>query len=119
METVRAKSIKLTGYLEKLLLAEVTAVMKHSIVPSPLQLSGHVVIFTPSDPQHRGSQLSLRFTSADVDKVHAMLMEKGIVCDVRRPDIMRVAPAPLYNSFADVFEFVIRLRDVLRALESK
>ena len=80
------------------------------------QLSHHVIIFTPSDSQQRGSQLSLRFTSADVNRVHALLQEKGIVCDVRKPDIMRVAPAPLYNTFQDVFDFVVYLKEALLVL---
>lgn len=68
---------------------------------------------TPS-PAERGCQLSLRFVHVDqVEKVNSLLKEKGIICDVRKPNIMRVAPAPLYNSFSDVFKFVTTLKEIL------
>ena len=98
MDRLVKKSLLLTGYLEHLILTELPP--------------GEVGIFTPSDPLQRGCQLSMTF-SRGVDKVFANLQERGIVCDVRKPDVMRVAPAPLYNSFSDVFEFVSILKEVL------
>jgi hypothetical protein len=77
------------------------------------QLHSQVEIFTPSDPAQRGCQLSLKFLHSSVETVYERLKTLGIVCDVRKPDVMRVAPAPLYNSFMDVFEFVSALKMIL------
>lgn len=38
--------------------------------------------------------------------VHARVSAQGVICDVRKPDVMRIAPAPLYNSFEDVRRFI-------------
>ena len=45
--------------------------------------------------------------------MHTQLTKAGVISDWREPDVIRVAPAPLYNSFEDVFEFVERLKGVL------
>ena len=97
MDVLRAKSLRLTRYLELLITSK---------------LSRQVSIFTPSDPTQRGCQLSLSFVS-DVDVIHARLQEMGVMCDVRKPNVMRIAPAPLYNSFTDLLEFVNILAKVL------
>lgn len=102
MDRLRKKSILLTGYLEALLRTE---------------LSDHVDIFTPADPHQRGCQLSLSF-KVSVEEIHAALQAEGVVCDVRKPNVMRVAPAPLYNSFSDVFEFVNILKSTLQGREN-
>lgn len=47
-------------------------------------------------------------------KVHKEITKRGIICDVRKPNVMRIAPAPLYNTFEDVWEFVHLLSDALR-----
>lgn len=90
----------LTGYLEHLLTT---------------QLHDVVEIFTPADPNRRGAQLSLRFVGqkTDVEEVYQELKRRGVICDTRKPDVMRVAPAPLYNSFADVHRFVCILKEIL------
>jgi len=99
MERLRRKSLLLTTYLEFLLLSE---------------LSQYVTLITPSDPEQRGCQLSLSFRDApDIDVVLEELMNEGVICDVRKPNVMRVTPTPLYNSFRDVFDFVDRLKAVL------
>lgn len=95
MDVLRARSLVLTGYLEHLLLTEIPA--------------GEVTIFTPSDPTQRGCQLSLSFHK-DLDAVFSQLQAAGIVCDVRKPNVMRVAPAPLYNTAEDVRQFVAALK---------
>ncbi len=96
-ENIRAKSKKLTSYLEYLI--------------NELN-DGRINIITPSNPLERGCQLSIQVKSAD-KKVHAKLTEAGVISDWREPDVIRVAPAPLYNSFEDIFEFVKRLKIVL------
>lgn len=98
MEVLRARSEVLTGYLEHLLLTEIPA--------------GEVTIFTPREPAQRGCQLSLSFRQ-DLDAVFSQLQAAGIVCDVRKPNVMRVAPAPLYNSAEDVRQFVAALKTAL------
>ncbi|MDH3708002.1 MAG: kynureninase [Acidimicrobiia bacterium] len=59
-----------------------------------------VEVLTPADPARRGAQLSIRI--AEAERVAAALRADGVVVDVRRPDIIRLAPVPLYNTLADV-----------------
>jgi kynureninase len=93
MSALREKSISLTGYLEFLL------DNRHS-----QQFS----IITPRDPAQRGAQLSLRVPHRG-RAVLERLAEEGVLCDFREPDILRVAPMPLYNTYLDVHKFVERL----------
>lgn len=87
---LREKSELLTGFLEFLLL--------DSNIPG-------LEIITPSDPKQRGCQLSLVF-SQDGKKIFKSLTEQGVIADWREPDVIRVAPVPLYNTFEDVYKFV-------------
>jgi kynureninase len=100
MQTLRAKSVLLTGYLESLLRQ---------------QLSDSVTIITPSDRDARGCQLSLRLrrSAEDARAVHKSLGARGFVCDWREPDVIRAAPVPLYNTFTEVWEFVEALKQAL------
>jgi kynureninase len=95
IDTLRRKSLALTGYLEHLL---------RSRTPS-------VEISTPSDPAHRGCQLSLKLPGDPKRSLEA-LKNAGVVCDFREPNIMRAAPVPLYNSFHDCWRFVEALASV-------
>jgi kynureninase len=92
IENLRAKSVSLTGYLEYLL-------DQHT--------SPDFSVITPRDPQQRGTQLSIQIKSRS-RRICDELIENGVLCDWREPDILRVAPVPLYNSFRDVFSFVER-----------
>jgi kynureninase len=97
---LRAKSERLTAYLEFLLDA---------------RLGERVRILTPREPESRGCQLSLqldvpRETAA---RVPARLREAGVVVDWREPAILRMAPAPLYNRFRDVYDAVEALAAAL------
>ena len=69
-------------------------------------------IITPENPEERGCQLSIQVKSANKN-LHTQLTKNGVISDWREPDVIRVAPAPLYNSYQDVFEFVQRLKKVL------
>jgi kynureninase len=102
IERLREKSIALTGFLEQLL--------------RPLESS--VEIITPREPQSRGCQLSIRILGARARGKHVLdrLTELGIICDWREPDVIRVAPIPLYNRFEEVFTFSERLAQVLREI---
>jgi kynureninase len=93
MDRLRAKSIQLTAYLEFLL---------------DQCSSSKFEIITSRDPAHRGAQLSLRIPR-NGKAVCKQLLDHGVICDWREPDIMRVAPVPLYNSFQDVHRFVQKL----------
>lgn len=94
MQELRAKSVRLTGYLEQLLLASGNS-----------GESGYEII-TPWNEDGRGAQLSVRLEPGLLDVVMEVLEEDGVVVDERRPDVVRVAPAPLYNTFEDVSRFV-------------
>jgi kynureninase len=98
MSRLRAKSIALTGYLEYLL----------DRLPA-----GKFDITTPRDPAARGCQLSLAFRQDSEDMLRR-LKEQGVICDFRKPNVIRAAPAPLYNTFADVHKFVGLLEEALR-----
>lgn len=84
------KSRTLTGYLEYLI----------KQIPS-----NQIELITPSDPDQRGCQLSIRVKSSD-KKLFEKITAKGVIADWREPDVIRVAPAPLYNSYHDVYKFV-------------
>lgn len=97
MPAVRQKSIQLTAYLEHLLLKA-----------CPQQESGPKLfsIITPSNQMWRGAQLSVLLRGDILDGVFSRLLDSGIVVDERKPNVIRVAPAPLYNTFVDVWNFV-------------
>ncbi len=99
MDRLRAKSLQLTGYLEFLIKE---------------RLAEEVDILTPADPTRRGCQLSLRLHAGakKARQVFEQLEAAGVTGDWREPDVIRVAPVPLYNSYADVFGFV----DILHGL---
>lgn len=83
MPALRARSIALTGFLESL-----------------VETIDGVGIVTPRDREARGAQLSLRIDGSAAD-VQRALARQGVVADFREPDIIRLAPAPLYTSFDD------------------
>ena len=64
-----------------------------------------IQIVTPRDPAQRGAQLSLRLPGVGRD-AERRLRQMGVVVDFREPEIIRVAPAPLYNTFHDVWRLV-------------
>ncbi len=97
-ENLRKKSEKLTGHLEFLL-----DEMKIETIN----------VITPRNPQERGCQLSIQVNNAD-KSLHTKLTEAGVISDWREPDVIRVAPTPLYNSFEDVYRFSEKLKEVLK-----
>ncbi|PGH05655.1 kynureninase [Blastomyces parvus] len=98
MPALRQKSLQLTAYMEHLLL---------KACPQP-ESSGPKLfsIITPSNPMERGAQLSILLRGDILDGVLSRLMANGVVVDERKPNVIRVAPAPLYNTFVDVWNFV-------------
>ena len=97
MSALREKSVAMTAYLEDLLLEHPLDV--------PLE-SRPFTIITPANPEERGAQLSIRLEPELLDIVLEKLEQNGVVTDERKPDVIRVAPAPLYNSYMDVWKFV-------------
>jgi kynureninase len=97
---LREKSVRLTGYLEWLLRRDA---------------GDAVEIFTPADPDRRGCQLSLRMKPGATPgkTVFQRVEAAGVAADWREPDVIRVAPVPLYNRFAEVHRFVELLREAL------
>lgn len=97
IEKLADKSKQLTGYLESL-----------------LQDLGNdkVSVITPKNPNERGCQLSIQVKNTNKN-LHSQLTEAGVISDWREPDVIRVAPAPLYNSFTDVYNMVEKLKAIL------
>jgi kynureninase len=92
MPALRKKSVELTAYLEYVL----GEVRKNSGV--------QLEIITPSNAEERGAQLSVIVPGAQKSLV-ARLWDKGVVVDWREPNVIRMAPTPMYNSFEDVYSF--------------
>jgi len=89
IDALRKKSVELTGYLEFLV----------------KEYAGDAIeLITPSDPEQRGCQLSLRARERAREFLD-VLSAAGIVPDFRPPDVIRAAPVPLYNTFHDVWRF--------------
>src|SRR5271170_5127984 len=76
MSALREKSMALTGYLEYIL--------------QPLVDQGHFSIITPREPHQRGSQLSLFFDESKMETVYNRLGQRGVICDDRKPNVIRV-----------------------------
>lgn len=104
MAALRERSMALTGYLEYIL--------------QPLVDEGHFTILSPRNPAERGAQLSLFFDEGVMETVFDRLTKRGIICDDRKPNVIRVSPAPLYNTFDEVWEFAMTLRDLLLDLRN-
>lgn len=95
MRNLRAKSLKLTGYLHRMI--------EESGLPN-------MSVITPDVPAQRGCQLSLLVPEYGREIFH-FLTENHVVADWREPDVIRVAPVPLYNTFGDVWKFVHLLKE--------
>ncbi|MBT5148257.1 MAG: kynureninase, partial [Flavobacteriales bacterium] len=92
MHALRERSLRLTAYLEKTIqaIASTTGV--------------NLEIITPSNTDERGCQLSIVAHGQGRD-LHNKLSAAGVVVDWREPDVIRMAPVPLYNSFEDIASF--------------
>ena len=101
MDRLRQKSLYLTGYLEWMLCHEVGCEQ------------WGLEIITPDNPLARGCQLSL-FVHKGGKAVFDKIDEAGVIGDWREPNVIRVAPAPLYNSYMDVYRFCKILQGALQ-----
>ncbi|XP_033861919.1 kynureninase-like isoform X1 [Acipenser ruthenus] len=111
MKALRKKSVLLTGYLECLIKQCYTKDESDPQKP-------YVKIITPSNVEERGCQLSLAF-SVPIKTVYKELEKRGVACDMREPNVLRIAPVPLYNSFSDVYRFINILGSVLTASQKE
>jgi kynureninase len=93
MTALSGRSRRLTGYLEWLV---------DSLADE------RISIITPRDPLRRGCQLSVRVKDGD-RSLHERILAAGISADWREPDVIRVAPVPLYNTFTDIHRFAEEL----------
>jgi kynureninase len=102
IERLRAKSVELTGFLEFLI----------------GRLEPDARFITPHPVSARGCQISIRITGSPTRgrRVFEQLGARGVICDWRDPDVIRVAPVPLYNTFEDVFHFSQQLAQLLREI---
>jgi kynureninase len=97
MDRLRAKSLALTAFLREAVLQE---------------LSGFgVTIVTPIEDERRGGHLAL--VHPEAAQISRALRRTGVVPDYRPPNIIRLAPVPLYNSFRDCWEAVVKLRHIM------
>lgn len=97
-----ARSRELTAFLEQLLDA---------------RLGERIEILTPRDLRRRGAQLSVRLrdTRGRGRALFEAMLARGLICDWREPDVIRLAPAPLYNSFEDCWHAVALIEDLVNA----
>jgi len=89
IDPLRAKSARLTSYLEFLL---------------NQNASERFTIITPKSPDERGCQLSI-LAHEHPKELHNELIAAGVKCDFREPNVIRVAPTPLYNTFHEIWRF--------------
>jgi len=108
MQALRDKSIRLTGYLEFVLKDIFDATSTGC--PSSMKLK----IISPEDVVSRGCQLSLKLPGTDRQLFRDMKAQ-GIIADFREPDVIRIAPVPLYNSYEDVYRTGVILKSLLTA----
>ena len=101
LKALMQKSAALTGFLRRLIQE---------------QLARDIEIITPDAPGAFGCQLSLRIArpAAEAQRCHERLTAAGVIGDWREPDILRLAPIPLYNSFSDVAGAVAALKHAIR-----
>jgi kynureninase len=100
IERLRSKSVQMTAYLDFLL---------------EVELEDKVTVFTPAETESRGCQLSLALAAGSEQgrQVFDRLSAQGVIADWREPDVIRVAPVPLYNSYGDVWRFAQILKEAL------
>jgi kynureninase len=94
MQALRAKSDQLTAFLEFLILDNMAKASDCSFT-----------IITPSDPTQRGAQISM-LALKEGKSLFEKILANGIIADWREPNVIRIAPVPLYNTYEEVFRFV-------------
>jgi kynureninase len=90
MENLRARSVRMTSTL----LSDVDRLP-----------AGRVEVLTPRRPDERGAQVSLRIKGGGARALLEALETRGVLCDFRPPDVLRLAPVPLYNTYHEIWRF--------------
>ncbi|VDP82304.1 unnamed protein product [Echinostoma caproni] len=106
MKPIRERSIRLTGYLDYLLRSS----QAYALPPD------QCLIVTPNEAEARGAQITIAFQH-DVNRYFHALTRRGFICDVRKPNCIRVSPNPLYTRFVDVLNFAQCLHRIVTAPE--
>lgn len=101
MDALYEKSGQLTGMLIQLL----------DSIDNP-----SINILSPVNRDERGAQVSIQVTNAD-RSIYDKISSSGIIADWREPDVIRVAPVPLYNTFEEVYNFYDTLKQILTSYE--
>ncbi|CAK7901336.1 kynureninase [[Candida] anglica] len=119
VDKLREKSLKLTQFLQDSLTSS-----KYYIPQDSDEERLGFQILTPLNPEERGCQLSLLFKPHHeeakdniMEKVIEYLRDHGVICDERRPDVIRVAPLPLYNTFEETDRAVKIILEALQKIE--
>ena len=103
MQALRAKSERLTAFLEEAI-DELAETFPHE----------NIRLISPRDPAQRGCQLSFELGDQTRDFFEALIKE-GVIADFREPNIIRVAPVPLYNNYGDIATFSRVMHKLLEA----
>lgn len=101
VDILRKKSLSLTAFLEELL----------NELPDAIRREFRLI--TPSHPDKRGAQLSLLLADGLLEPVMDALLARSVIVDDRKPNVIRIAPTPLYNTHADCVAFVIAFEQAL------
>ncbi|KAG5635871.1 hypothetical protein H0H81_009829 [Sphagnurus paluster] len=123
MPAIRARSLILTSTLESRLVASKYFVPTSDVgqqYPQPAHGKPGFTIITPSNPEQRGAQLSLLFLpigSGVMQKIFGRLSDYGVIGDEREPDVIRLAPAPLYNTLKDCEDAARYMEEAFGSLE--
>ena len=121
MAPIRQRSLSLTSSLDRSLRKSKYFVTlrdalsrQHDAIPRP-----GFTILTPEDPESRGAQLSMLFLPVDsgvMQKIFDYLMNHGVIGDEREPDVIRLSPAPLYNTLDDCEQAAFHLNAAFASL---
>lgn len=121
IQLLRDRSIKLTSYL-------IDQLMKSKYYHSPTELSkfGFKIITPIKNDKDHGAQVSLLFSPSDridktkdtMEQVFSYMHAHGVIVDERRPSVIRISPAPLYNTFQDIFQATTTLEAALDTLRT-
>ncbi|QEM10326.1 kynureninase [Mucilaginibacter rubeus] len=104
LDVLRKKSLRLTAYLE-FLIHEINKQQEEEVYS----------IITPADPAARGCQLSV-VCKRNARVIFNYLSQNGVIGDWREPDVIRLSPVPLYNTFEDVYKAARLMADALKAI---
>ena len=103
MDAIIEKRNKITAYLE-FVLQEIDK-----------EVDSTFEIITPADPAERGCQLSV-FLHGEGRSLFDYLMKNGVITDWREPNVIRLAPVPLYCSFEDMYDFGQILKEGIHSI---